>query len=113
MKAAILSTLASAVAAMTAMTAPAQAICLQGIGCTHTMYLDRMDLVPLTCEQLWVLRNSIYKENGYCFRTPRGIARFGNAGCQFDNVAEVPLNNFERQNVDAIRFGENFNACPR
>ena len=31
-----------------------------------------------TCDDLWYARNEIYKAQGYCFRTRRGIAAFGN-----------------------------------
>src|SRR5690349_15037948 len=34
------------------------------------------------CDDLWVQRNSIYKAYGYCFKTPKAINYFGNAGCQ-------------------------------
>jgi len=36
------------------------------------------------CDQLWFGRNSIFKVAGYCFKTPRAIAAFGNAGCLSD-----------------------------
>ncbi len=32
-----------------------------------------------SCYDLWVQRNSVYKEAGYCFKTPRAIRYFGNA----------------------------------
>jgi hypothetical protein len=34
-----------------------------------------------SCYDLWVERNAYYKRAGYCFRTPRAIAFFGNGGC--------------------------------
>ena len=34
----------------------------------------------LSCKQLWVKRNQIYKSNGYCFKTTRARNYFGNAG---------------------------------
>ncbi|WP_244424050.1 YARHG domain-containing protein [Methylobacterium sp. GXF4] len=43
------------------------------------------------CEELWSERNAIFKAAGYCFRTPQAIQAFGNAGCQFDDEADVPL----------------------
>jgi hypothetical protein len=44
-----------------------------------------------SCQDLWVERNSYYKEAGYCFKTSRAISYFGNAGCQYDNEASLPL----------------------
>src|SRR6266571_3665323 len=44
-----------------------------------------------SCEQLWVERNTIFKARGYCFKTPRAISYFGNAGCLYDDEAALPL----------------------
>jgi hypothetical protein len=65
-----------------------------------------------SCQDLWVERNSYYKEAGYCFKTTRAISYFGNAGCQYDNEARVPLSRFARARVAEItrleaRFGCN------
>ena len=63
------------------------------------------------CERLWVERNSIYKANGYCFNTPRGVRYFGNAGCQFDDVRDVPLSRGERARVADIAAEERALGC--
>lgn len=42
------------------------------------------------CQQLWVERNSYYKELGYCFKTQTAIEYFGNGGCHIRNESEVP-----------------------
>ena len=65
------------------------------------------------CDVLWEISNRIYKENGYCFRTPRAIAAFGNAGCRHDDINTVPLNQYERANVAAIARVERMKGCPR
>lgn len=49
-----------------------------------------------TCSDLWWRRNSEYKSAGYCFHTARGIRTFGNAGCQYDDVNQVPLSEGQR-----------------
>jgi hypothetical protein len=66
-----------------------------------------------TCDQLWYSRNAIYKDAGYCFKTSRAIRTFGNAGCQYDDVEEVPLSNRQRQEVNAIQGAERSLRCPR
>jgi hypothetical protein len=66
----------------------------------------------LTCEELWYERNSIYKQAGYCFRTSRGIRAFGNAGCQFDDVNDVPLSARQRSAVAEIQGIERRRRCP-
>ena len=63
------------------------------------------------CQRLWVERNSIYKEKGYCFNTPRGVRYFGNAGCQFDNVRDVPLSGRERERIADIVAEERSRGC--
>lgn len=63
------------------------------------------------CDSLWTERNAIYKAAGYCFRTQRAIARFGNAGCQHDNEADVPMSHAERQRIAAIRAAERDLGC--
>jgi hypothetical protein len=65
------------------------------------------------CEELWYQRNRIYKEAGYCFRTPRGIRTFGNAGCAYDDEREVPLSARQREVVAGLRETERMLGCPR
>ena len=67
--------------------------------------------MQLGCQPLWEVRNWIYKENGYCFHTPKAIKAFGNAGCLYDDVAQVPLNDIERANVKAIKKVEAKKGC--
>lgn len=63
------------------------------------------------CQQLWVERNSIYKARGYCFKTARAIAYFGNAGCVYDVEAAVPLSRGERARVNQIQAMERDYGC--
>ena len=66
-----------------------------------------------SCEDLWYQRNEIYKAQGYCFRTQRGISAFGNAGCQYDNIEDVPLSANDRRAVADILRQERNLRCPR
>ena len=90
---------------------PAQANCYELIGCTNTDYFKPSDLQQLGCQPLWEVRNWIYKENGYCFHTQKVIDAFGNAGCKYDDAADVPLNDAERHNVSAIKTVEANKGC--
>jgi hypothetical protein len=65
------------------------------------------------CDDLWIQRNSIYKDNGYCFRTSNAISYFGNAGCVYDDVSDVPLSARERRNIARIVAAERRNRCPK
>ena len=63
-----------------------------------------------SCQDLWVERNSYYKDAGYCFKTARAISYFGNAGCRYDDEASVPLSRRIRARIAEIsrlerRFG--------
>ena len=89
----------------------ARANCYEIIGCSDSQYFKSTDLNQLSCQALWEVRNWIYKERGYCFKTPNAIKAFGNAGCLYDDIAQVPLNQFERANVKAIKKAEARKGC--
>ena len=91
--------------------APAAAECYEGIGCTHNERLKEANLRPLNCENLWFIRNAIYAENGYCFRTELAISAFGNDNCRFANIGDVPLNKYEHYNVALIQKVERRKSC--
>jgi hypothetical protein len=55
-----------------------------------------------SCQQLWYERNSYFKEAGYCFKTPRAISAFGNAGCRYDSERALPLSRGVRARIDQI-----------
>jgi hypothetical protein len=66
-----------------------------------------------SCGELWQNRNQIYKDQGYCFRTARAIRVFGNAGCQYDNVDDLPLSANQRRDIREIARYERIRRCPR
>ena len=63
------------------------------------------------CSRLWVQRNQIYKDNGFCFKTERAISYFGNAGCQYDYEGDVPLTRGERARIARIIADERSLGC--
>jgi hypothetical protein len=63
------------------------------------------------CQQLWVARNTIYKNAGYCFKTDRAIRYFGNAGCAYDDEGSLPLSGWQRQRIAQILAEERANGC--
>jgi hypothetical protein len=69
-------------------------------------------LSELSCDQLWFARNSIFKAAGFCFKTPRAISAFGNAGCLYDNQQDVPLSQKDRDLIEAIQSAERSRQCP-
>ncbi len=106
--------LARALVALLLLTGAAKADCYDVFGCSDRNYFRAADLADgPNCDFLYMMRNAIYKQRGYCFNTQRGIATFGNAGCRYDDVSQVPLNNYERANVAAIASVEKAKGCPR
>jgi YARHG domain len=91
--------------------APAHADCYEGIGCTDSDEYDVNDLTELSCENLWFVRNRIFDENGYCFKTARALDQFDNSDCWVNEQAKVKLSAIERHNVNAIVEAEQANGC--
>jgi hypothetical protein len=66
-----------------------------------------------SCQDLWVERNTYYKDAGYCFKTPRAISFFGNAGCSIDNEAQLPLSHDLRVRIGEITRLERRFSCAK
>jgi hypothetical protein len=65
----------------------------------------------MTCDQLWVARNSIYKTHGYCFKTQRAIQHFGNAACTYQNDNDIPFTQSERALIAQYVAQERAQGC--
>ena len=64
-----------------------------------------------SCKELYVMRNDIYKSGGYCFKTAKAIKQFGNAGCQYDSLGDVPLSANQRAVIKDIKKSEARLGC--
>jgi len=64
-----------------------------------------------SCQELWVERNSYYKDAGYCFKTRRAIAYFGNRGCSYEYEADVPLSRGIRERIADLKDMERRRGC--
>jgi len=82
------------------------AVVAAGIYSTPGLAQDR-------CYSLWLERNQIYKDAGYCFKTARAIRTFGNAGCIYDDARDVILSANERRRIAAIVRAERSLGCSR
>ena len=98
---------------------PVLADCYDVLGCTdrnsfaaHYSYLAAPSPDGPTCDFLYVMRNTIYAQHGYCFKTARGIQEIGNSGCRIYDMAAVPLSQIERNNVATIQRAERAKRCP-
>jgi hypothetical protein len=89
----------------------ARANCYELIGCPDKDTFKMSDLMQLGCQPLWEVRNWIYKEHGYCFKTQKAIEAFGNDGCLYDDPRKLPLNQIERANVKALKKAEAKKGC--
>lgn len=63
------------------------------------------------CHRLWVERNRIYADNGYCFKTQRAIRYFGNRGCRYEYQDDVPLSRGDRARIADIQAEERDMGC--
>ncbi len=90
---------------------PAMSACFEVVGCTDSEYMSEASLRRLSCDALWTVRNTIFYENGYCFQTAKGQAVFSNAGCKYTVSGSVPLNKYERANVEAVKKVEARKSC--
>jgi hypothetical protein len=99
--------------ACTTLAAPgAKAACFEdGIGCTNDHYIPKNQLSSLSCDALWTVRNTIYDERGYCFRTARAKDVFSNEDCHVRNAANLSFNKYERANIDRIVAVERVKGC--
>lgn len=82
-----------------------------GVGCTDSETMPYWALRQLSCDSLWTVRNSIYYENGYCFKTAKAQAVFDNSSCLYSAAEQVPLNDYERRNIDRIVRVEREKGC--
>jgi hypothetical protein len=96
---------------MAAGISPARADCFEDIGCTDSDRFDVDDLMYLSCENLWYVRNKIYDENGYCFRTDRARDAFDNSDCWVRSQSKVQMSQIERHNVNEIVAAEDEKGC--
>lgn len=84
---------------------------LTGDGCPWKTRMREADLQRHSCQNLAHIRNQLYHENGYCFRTEQAKAQYGNQGCKWPIQQLVPLNATERSNIALIRKVERSKRC--
>jgi hypothetical protein len=81
------------------------------VDCVENVFVKPQQVRNKSCEDLWILRNSIWKDAGYCFKTPRAIQAFGAQGCQYSDQSAVPLNDYQRRNAETILSVETAKGC--
>lgn len=98
------------VAATFAVPATANAGC-HLIDCVENVYIAPKEIETRSCEDLWILRNSIWNDAGYCFKTERAVKAFGTHNCRYPDQSAVPLNDYQRANAKTILAVETAHNC--
>jgi hypothetical protein len=102
-----------AVTASALATTVANAACFQDVGCTNDHEMTQEVLRKLTCDSLWLMRNTIFHEAGYCFHTERAEKVFSNDHCSYRGPEDkIPLNQYELTNITRMKEVEYEKACP-
>ena len=93
-------------------TGPATAGCYEsGVNCTDDHNIPKSVLRTLSCDALWTIRNSIYNEHGYCFKTAAAKSVFDNSDCSVHNASNLDFNSYEQTNIDRIASVEDEMGC--
>jgi YARHG domain len=91
---------------------PATAGCYEsGVDCTDDHKIPSSVLHTLSCDALWTIRNSIYNEHGYCFKTAKAKSVFDNSDCSVHNASNLDFNSYEQTNIDRIASVEEEMGC--
>ena len=90
---------------------PSLAACYEDLGCTDEDRFSASELRNFKCSALWELRNVIYYEAGYCFKTKRAINHFGNDQCEIDDAEDLDFSRIEQSNIDTIARVEKRKGC--
>lgn len=85
--------------------------CYENMGCPHKDSILEEQIDQFSCENLWLLRNTIFHQRGYCFQTARGRANFNNSHCLSNSISELKLSEIEKENVATVRKMEQRKGC--
>jgi YARHG domain len=81
------------------------------VDCVEEVPVSKADLEPLTCETLWILRNSIFDQYGYCFKTKKAMDWFNNDDCKIDDAEALPISAIQKSNIEKIKAMESWKGC--
>lgn len=98
--------------ALLAVAGAASAECYDVFGCSDQARFKFEDLANgPNCDFLYTMRNQIYAEHQYCFKSARAISTFGNRNCRYADPGQAPLNAIERENAAMILAVERAKGC--
>lgn len=87
--------------------------CYEEVGCPHKDRISGAQARGLSCENLWLVRNTIFHQRGYCFQSGRGQKEFSNSRCSVNAVADLKLAGVEAANVATLERVERGKGCVR
>ncbi len=85
--------------------------CYEGVGCPHKDRIAEKQIRSHSCENLWLIRNTIFHQRGYCFQSGRGKSEFSNSRCTVNTVSDLKLTPVENDNVGTIEKLERQKRC--
>jgi YARHG domain-containing protein len=85
--------------------------CYENVGCPHKDRILEAQARDLSCQNLWLVRNTIFHQRGYCFQTIRGRAEFDNSRCSSTSISELRLSPVEKANVATLQKLERRKGC--
>jgi hypothetical protein len=71
------------------------------------------DIMALSCNQLYNLRNQFFHEKGLCFTRPEAVRIFGNVGCKYKSSDDLPMTARETKLMKIWVQIERDKGCPR
>ncbi|MEM6276921.1 MAG: caspase family protein [Pseudomonadota bacterium] len=89
-------------------------------GWAHTNWIASLSAPPVNraltkaeqCDALWLARNQIFANYGYCFQSARGKAAFGHLACTPGlSAGSVPLTAGERATITNLKSQESQLGC--
>ena len=85
--------------------------CYENVGCPHKDRISEAQIRDFSCENLWLVRNTIFHQRGYCFQNKRGRAEFDNGRCSSNVISELKLSPVEKVNVATLQARERRKGC--
>ncbi len=85
--------------------------CYENVGCPHKDRISEAQVRDFSCQNLWLVRNTIFHQRGYCFQTTRGRAEFDNSRCSSNSISELKLGPVEQANVATLQKLEQRKGC--
>lgn len=106
--------IAATAIALVLLSPAAHAACYENLGqtgCTDRETFTRAALSFLSCQNLWYVRNSIYDDHGYCFKTKAAKDVFDNSDCYENDARQLRFNRHEQANISLITRVEKEKGC--